>query len=116
MIRSGQHLALPGGWHIEPIGEWCAGLAGQVEEIVKQVVAAIEGADDRTRPGFPAGRRYRQLRNLVHLGRFDLAGLSNTDRMRVFKANAADLDRPLYRIMARRVARMLTRSRRKDAG
>jgi hypothetical protein len=55
MIRSGQHLALPGGWHIEPIGEWCAGLAGQVEEIVKQVVAAIEGADDRTRPGAATG-------------------------------------------------------------
>jgi hypothetical protein len=36
--------------------------------------------------------------------------------MRVFKAYAADLDRPRYRIMARRVARMLTRSRRKDAG
>jgi hypothetical protein len=71
---------------------------------------------DRTRPGFPAGRRYRQLRNLVQLGRFDLPGLSNTDRMRVFKAYAADLDRKRYRTMARRVARMLARRRRKDAG
>ena len=39
---------------------------------------------DRTRRAFPAGRRYRQLRNLVQLGRFDLPGLSNTDRVRVF--------------------------------
>lgn len=71
---------------------------------------------DRTRPGFVVGRSYRQLRNLVQLGRFDLAGVSNTDRLRVFKAYAAGLDRTHRRAMARRVARMLSRRRRRDAG
>lgn len=70
---------------------------------------------DRTRPGFPAGRRYRQLRNLVQLGRFDLPGVSNADRLRVFNAYAAGLDRARRRAMARRVARMLARRRRRDA-
>lgn len=70
---------------------------------------------DRTRPGFPAGRRYRQLRNLVQLGRFDLPGVSNADRLRVFNAYAAGLDSARRRAMARRVARMLARRRRRDA-
>ncbi len=70
---------------------------------------------DRTRPVFPAGRRYRQLRNLVQLGRFDLAGVSNADRLRVFNAYAAGLDRASRRATARRVARMLARRRRRDA-
>jgi hypothetical protein len=70
---------------------------------------------DRTRLGFPAGRRYRQLRNLVQLGRFDLPGVSNADRLRVFNAYAAGLDRVHRRAMARRVARMLARRRRRDA-
>jgi hypothetical protein len=71
--------------------------------------------NDRTRPGFPAGRRYRQLRNFVQLGRFDLPGLSNADRLRVFNAYAAGLGRARKREMARRVARMLARRRRRDA-
>jgi tRNA A-37 threonylcarbamoyl transferase component Bud32 len=71
---------------------------------------------DRTRHGFPVGRRYRQLRNLVQLGRFDFAGLSNTDRLRFFRAYAADMDRAGYRATLRRVARMLARRRSKDAG
>jgi hypothetical protein len=70
---------------------------------------------DRTRPGFPTGRRYRQLRNLVQLGRFDLPGVSNADRLRVFNAYAAGLDRASRRAMERRVARMLARRRRRDA-
>jgi hypothetical protein len=70
---------------------------------------------DRTRRGFPAGRRYRQLRNLVQLGRFDLPGLSNADRLRVFRAYADGLGRARWRPMARRVARMLARRRRRDA-
>ncbi len=70
---------------------------------------------DRTRLGFPAGRRYRQLRNLVQLGRFDLPGLSNADRLRFFRAYAAGLGRARWRPMARRVARMLARRRRRDA-
>jgi aminoglycoside phosphotransferase (APT) family kinase protein len=70
---------------------------------------------DRTRPGFPAGRRYRQLRNLVQLGRFDLPGVSNADRLRVFNAYAAGLGIARRQATARRVARMLARRRRRDA-
>ncbi|HKD67901.1 MAG TPA: lipopolysaccharide kinase InaA family protein [Candidatus Binataceae bacterium] len=70
---------------------------------------------DRTRRAFPAWRHYRQLRNLVQLGRFDLPGLSNTDRLRFFDAYAAGLGRARRRAMARRVARMLARRRRRDA-
>lgn len=70
---------------------------------------------DRTRRGFPAGRRYRQLRNLVQLGRFDLPGLSNTDRLRVFHPYAAGFDPVSYRATLRRVARMLARRRREVA-
>ncbi len=70
--------------------------------------------NDRTRPGFPAGRRYRQLRNFVQLGRFDFPGLSNADRLRVFNAYAAGLGRARRRAMARRVARMLAKRRSRD--
>jgi hypothetical protein len=70
---------------------------------------------DRTRLGFLAGRRYRQLRNLVQLGRFDLPGISNADRLRVFRAYTAGMGRVASRSMARRVARMLARRRRRDA-
>ena len=71
---------------------------------------------DRTRSGFPARLRYWQLRNLVQLGRFDLPGLSNTGRLRFFQAYAAGLGRVRDRAMLRRVAGMLERRRRKDAG
>ena len=47
---------------------------------------------ERTRRTFPIGRRRRQLRNLVQLGRFDLPSLSRTDRMRVLRAYGADLN------------------------
>jgi hypothetical protein len=70
---------------------------------------------DRTRPSFVAGRRYRQLRNLVQLGRFDLEGLSTTDRLRFFRGYGAGLDYVAYRAMLRRVARMLARRLRQDA-
>jgi tRNA A-37 threonylcarbamoyl transferase component Bud32 len=70
---------------------------------------------DRTRPAFPAGRRYRQLRNLVQLGRFDLAGISHTDRLRVFWAYAAGMELVGSRSIARRVASMLSRRRRRDS-
>ncbi|MGO9056776.1 MAG: lipopolysaccharide kinase InaA family protein [Candidatus Binataceae bacterium] len=72
--------------------------------------------NDRTRAGFPAGRRYRQLRNLVQLGRFELPGLSNTDRLRFFHAYAAGCGPVRERAMLRRVAGMLARRKRKDAG
>jgi Lipopolysaccharide kinase (Kdo/WaaP) family len=71
--------------------------------------------NDRTRSGFPAGRRYRQLRNFVQLGRFDLPGLSNTDRLRVVNAYVGGLGRANGRAMARRVARMLAKRRTRDA-
>ncbi len=70
---------------------------------------------DRTRRAFPAGRRYRQLRNLVQLGRFDLAGISNTDRLRVFHAYAAAMQLRRARAIGRRVGSMLARRRRRDA-
>jgi hypothetical protein len=70
---------------------------------------------DRTRSGFPAGLRYRQLRNLVQLGRFDLPGLSNSGRLRFFHAYAAGLEGVRERAMLRRVATMLARRKRKDA-
>ena len=41
---------------------------------------------DRTRRAAALGRRRRQLRNLVQLGRFDLEGVTRTDRLRVFRA------------------------------
>lgn len=70
---------------------------------------------DRTRSGFPAGRRYRQLRNLVQLGRFDLPGLTNTGRLAFFHAYAAGVGHVRDRAMLRRVAGMLARRKRKDA-
>jgi hypothetical protein len=70
---------------------------------------------DRTRHAFPAGRHYRQLRNLVQLGRFDLPGLSNTDRVRVFHGYGAGFDPVAYRATLRQVARMLARRRRQLA-
>src|SRR5260370_40043009 len=47
MVRPGQHLLVTGGWRIEPVGEWCAARPEQIEEIVRQVVRAIEGAESR---------------------------------------------------------------------
>jgi hypothetical protein len=70
---------------------------------------------DRTRIAFPAGRRYRQLRNLVQLGRFGLPGISNLDRLGFFNAYAHGLGRVRKRAMLRRIAAMLARRRRKDA-
>jgi hypothetical protein len=66
---------------------------------------------ERTRRPRFAFRR-AQLRNLVQLGHFDLAGLSNTDRMRVWRAYCAAGGAPA-RIFGR-VARMLTRRIARD--
>ncbi len=71
---------------------------------------------DRTRRVFPAGGRYRQLRNLVQLGRFGLPGISNIDRLRFFHAYAEGVGRARKRAMLRRMAAMLARRQRKDAG
>lgn len=64
---------------------------------------------ERTRFTFPLGRRRRQLRNLVQLGRFDLPGLSRTDRMRVLRAYGDGLSRAQWRSLRRQVTAMLER-------
>jgi hypothetical protein len=69
---------------------------------------------ERTRLAFFAGRRRRQLRNLVQLGRFDLPGLSRTDRMRVLRGYAASLNGSSWRSLRRRAAAMLERRIRRD--
>ncbi len=71
---------------------------------------------DRTRRAFRVGRHYRQLRNLVQLGRFDLAGISKTDRLRVFRAYAAAMGWARTRPRARLLAWMLARRKRRDSG
>lgn len=70
---------------------------------------------DRTRPAWRLGRRRRQLRNLVQLGRFDLPGLSQTDRLRVFRSYGAGLAPRRYRAILRQTARMLAARRAKEA-
>jgi hypothetical protein len=69
---------------------------------------------ERTRRTGPIGRRRRGFRNLVQLGRFDLPGLSATDRMRILAGYAAMLERPDRRRLARRVNAMLSRRIRRD--
>jgi Lipopolysaccharide kinase (Kdo/WaaP) family len=68
---------------------------------------------ERTRLTFLAGRR-RQLRNLVQLGRFDLPGLTRTDRMRVLRAYAGVQARASWRSLRRRGAAMLQRRIERD--
>jgi Lipopolysaccharide kinase (Kdo/WaaP) family len=66
---------------------------------------------ERTRrPRFAFARA--RLRNLVQLGHFDLAGLSNTDRMRVWRSYCAAGGAPAGTL--RRVAKMLTRRIARD--
>ncbi len=60
------------------------------------------------------GRRRRMLRNLVQLGRFDLPGLSATDRMRILAGYTAMLERRDRRMLTRRVNAMLGRRIRRD--
>jgi Lipopolysaccharide kinase (Kdo/WaaP) family len=69
---------------------------------------------ERTRRTGPLGRRRRALRNLVQLGRFDLPGLSTTDRMRILAGYTAMLDRYDRRRLTRRVSAMLLRRIRRD--
>ena len=69
---------------------------------------------ERTRRTFIVGRRRRQLRNLVQLGRFDLPGLTRSDRMRVLRAYIDALGRPNRRRLMRRAAAMLARRVRRD--
>lgn len=64
---------------------------------------------ERTRRTFIVGRRHRQLRNLVQLGRFGLPGLTRTDRMRVLRAYAGALKGPAWGRLRRRAVAMLAR-------
>ncbi|HLH75952.1 MAG TPA: lipopolysaccharide kinase InaA family protein [Candidatus Binataceae bacterium] len=70
---------------------------------------------DRTRPAYKLIGRRRQLRNLVQLGRFDLPGLSQTDRLRLFRSYGAGLAPGRYRAILRKTARMLAARRAKEA-
>ncbi len=58
--------------------------------------------------------RRRRLRNLVQLCRFDRAGMSRTDRLRIADAYARAMGYQRRRLM-RRVAAMLRARRRRDA-
>lgn len=69
---------------------------------------------ERTRRAFLPVRRNRQLRNLVQLGRFDLPGITRTDRLRVLRSYANELAPSARRRISRRVATMLDRRTRPD--
>jgi lipopolysaccharide kinase (Kdo/WaaP) family protein len=62
---------------------------------------------ERTRRTLLSRFERPRLRNLVQLGRFDLRGLSNTDRMRVWCGYAAELAPKSRRASRRRVAALL---------
>lgn len=69
---------------------------------------------ERTRGTSLLGRRRRELRNLVQLGRFDLPGIGATDRMRILAGYTALLERREHRRVIRRVNGMLARRIRRD--
>jgi lipopolysaccharide kinase (Kdo/WaaP) family protein len=69
---------------------------------------------DRTRRTLRPGRARRQLRNLVQLGRFDLPGVTRTDRMRVLHGYVSACDPPTRRALVRTVAKMVERRRGRD--
>jgi lipopolysaccharide kinase (Kdo/WaaP) family protein len=69
---------------------------------------------ERTRSLGLIGRRRQALRNLVQLGRFELPGLSATDRFRILAGYIAMLERGDRHILIRRVNAMLLRRIRRD--
>jgi len=69
---------------------------------------------ERTRKAGLIGRRRQALRNLVQLGRFQLAGITATDRMRMLAGYTAILTRAERRHLIRRVNAMLLRRIRRD--
>ncbi len=71
---------------------------------------------ERTRWSFFLGRTRRQLRNLVQLGRFNLPGLSRTDRLRTLAAYATAINSRDPRALVRLVNAMLERRIRRDGG
>ena len=70
--------------------------------------------NERTRRTVVIARERRRLRNLVQLGRFALAGITHTDRMRVFRAYEAALHRRHSRCRERQAAAMLRRRTERD--
>jgi tRNA A-37 threonylcarbamoyl transferase component Bud32 len=69
---------------------------------------------ERTRRTGMIGRRRRELRNLVQLGRFEMPGVSATDRMRVVAGYTSRLGRRERRAVTRRISAMLRRRIRRD--
>jgi hypothetical protein len=58
----------------------------------------------------------RQLRNLVQLGRFQLPGITGTDRLRLLRAYTSEMERSRQRRVESLVAKMLSRRIRRDGG
>lgn len=71
---------------------------------------------ERTRQSCIFGRTRRQLRNLVQLSRFNLPGLSRSDRLRTLDAYARAAGSRDPRALARRLNAMLERRIRRDGG
>jgi Lipopolysaccharide kinase (Kdo/WaaP) family len=69
---------------------------------------------ERTRKAGWIGRQRQALRNLVQLGRFELAGITLTDRMRMLAGYTAMLKRAERRKLIHRVNAMLLRRIRRD--
>jgi len=65
--------------------------------------------NERTRLNPLLARKRRRLRNLVQLGRFELPGITRTDRMRVFRAYEVALHQRHSRSLEHRVAALLRR-------
>jgi Lipopolysaccharide kinase (Kdo/WaaP) family len=62
---------------------------------------------ERTRRALSPGCQRARLRNLVQLGRFDIPGLTRTDRMRVFRAYVDTLAVRARKALRRQAAAML---------
>jgi hypothetical protein len=72
--------------------------------------------NDRTRRRPVTGWQRHRLRNLVQLGRFQLDGITRTDRMRVFRAYEAALYGCHSASLERRVAAMIRRRIQRNRG
>ncbi|HEY6419323.1 MAG TPA: lipopolysaccharide kinase InaA family protein [Candidatus Binataceae bacterium] len=69
---------------------------------------------ERTRRTFLSHLERPRMRNLVQLGRFELRGLSRTDRMRVLHGYAGAMRARKLRALRRRVARLLASRMERD--
>lgn len=70
---------------------------------------------ERTRRVTTLGGR-RQFRNLVQLGRFDLPGMTRTDRLRLLRAYTSEMGPGKRRCVERRITTMLARRVARDGG